>query len=273
MNEREIQKSESKKINLNILLLIVIPCLISLARFADTPFSTALSQHFSLTALPHHLHEHLEYLLFVPFGALLVTFFKFPVGLRVLGVFRPVLLAVAFKLVGIPVGLAFLAFVLAINAFLVRPSLKANDTPYFARVSILLICVVMFLVAAVFAGQWLQSETLLQLAYFPIIALGLITESFSSAIKKEGLPVAIKRVAATAFVAVVITLISEISGVLTFLLKCPELLVAQIGAILFIVEYLNFRLLENYLFPQKRRENFSAKRQSGLVKAERLIEN
>lgn len=145
MKEQETEKPESKQLGWTIFLLIIVPCLISLTRFTDTIFSAALAEHFSLAALPHHLHEHLEYLIFMPFGALIVTFFKFTIGLRVLGVLRPVLLAVAFKLVGIPAGLAFLFIVLAIKASLVRPSLKANATPYIARVSILLISVVLLL--------------------------------------------------------------------------------------------------------------------------------
>ena len=82
-----------------------------------------LNEQFSLYPLPKPIGEHAEYIIFVGLGALIVSFSKFVLGIKVWGVFRPVLLAVAFRMIGILEGIAFLVFVLSVNAFLVRPLL------------------------------------------------------------------------------------------------------------------------------------------------------
>src|SRR5262245_62043119 len=92
----------------SLALLIAVPALVLLARHPGLPSSGFLEHHLSLTGLPLRVQRHLGDVLFIPLGALLVVFVRLTLGLRVLGPFRPVLLAIAFRLTGIPFGLAFL---------------------------------------------------------------------------------------------------------------------------------------------------------------------
>ncbi|MBX7170803.1 MAG: hypothetical protein K1X72_07585 [Pyrinomonadaceae bacterium] len=245
MGKRIVAKkeiTEPKQLSLTVFLLIMFPIAIALSRFSDTKFSHLLNEEFSLFSLSHHWQQPLEYIVFVAFGAMIVTFSKFTLGINVWGVFRPVLLAIAFKSIGVLPGIIFLAFVLSVNAFIVRPMLKANKTPYFARVSALLSSAVILILVSVFIGKWTGSETLLHFAFFPIIPLCLVTESFAVKTRKEGLRTAFYRISSTVFVAVLITILAKIRFLMNLLMQSPELLISQIGLILLMAQHLNLRL-------------------------------
>lgn len=242
--KEEMSGKEDPQSSLAICLMITVPIVFALARRSEFVLAEFLNEQFSLYTLPKHLHEHAEYIVFITIGALIVSISKFVFGIRVWGVFRPILIAVAFKVIGILEGMIFLAFILSVNAFLIRPMLKSRKTPYFARVSILLSSSVLLMLVPIFIGKWTNSASLLQVAMFPIIALCLITESFAVKTRKEGLLIAIKRTFSTILVATMIALSAKIPGIIQLFLCCPELLFAQIGLILLVAHHLNFRLVE-----------------------------
>ena len=227
-----------------IWLLFLAPLVIMLGKLPAMPTSELFNSAFSLASVPHHMQAHLEDIIFVPLGALVVTFFRLTLGLRVFGVFRPILIAIAFKMIGITIGLIFLTCVLVVIAFAVRPILKARRMPYFARVSVLLSSVVILMIIPILAGLWLSSASLVRIAYFPVVSLCLITESFAKALQESGLGIAVQRSAMTVIVAVIIMLLAKATGGLHLLLRYPEVLVVQIGCIVLVAEHLNLRLFE-----------------------------
>src|SRR5215813_8660691 len=186
-------------------LLFLVPLVIMLGKLPAMPTSELFNSAFSLSSVPHHMQAHLEYTIFVPLGALVVTFFRLTLGLRVFGVFRPILIAIAFKMIGITIGLIFLTCVLVVIGFAVRPILKARRMPYFARVSVLLSSVVILMIIPILAGLWLSAGSLVKITYFPVVSLCLITESFTKALKDMGLGIAVQRCAMTVIVAVLTT--------------------------------------------------------------------
>src|SRR5438045_1281814 len=113
------------------LMLILIPLAIAAAKlFHATPWLTAGT---SLEGVPSHDHRHVPYLMFVPLSTLIVAFFRLTLGVRVLSIFRPALIAIAFQRTGIPLGLAFLTLGLVAVAAL-QPLLKGRH--YYARVPV-----------------------------------------------------------------------------------------------------------------------------------------
>jgi hypothetical protein len=95
-------------------LLFIVPLLIVIGKWPALPTSGLLTQWFSLDALPAAVHHGARHILFVPLGAVLVVFCRLTLGIRVLGPFRSILLAVAFQVTGILVGLIFLAVIQAL---------------------------------------------------------------------------------------------------------------------------------------------------------------
>src|SRR5436190_22734086 len=87
-----------------LVLLVLVPALVLLARHPGLPSSGFLEHHLSLASLPLRVQRRLGDVLFFPLGAVLVVFVRLTLGLRVLGPFRPVLIASVFRITGIPFG-------------------------------------------------------------------------------------------------------------------------------------------------------------------------
>jgi 7 transmembrane helices usually fused to an inactive transglutaminase len=214
------------------LVLLLVPVVIAGLRAQSTPLADFLNGTVNLANVHGSLHGHLTQLLFVPLSAVVVAVFRLTLGFRVLGLFRPILLALAFHATGIVPGLALLVAALAVIS-IVRPLLKGTHS--FVRLAIVLTLVSTMLVAAGLMDS--------SLASFPVVALCLTCETFAQKLRSRGANEAMARTAATVAPAVVITLIAGIPGLFTWLLEHPEMLLGQIGAVLAVDGWLNLRLL------------------------------
>jgi len=175
-------------------------------------------------------------------SAIVVSFFRLTLGMPVLSLFRPILVAIAFRVMGIPMGLAFLIFVLG-SAIVIRPLLK--DLHYYARVPVLLSIASTFMVVPLVFTRWWHEMWLQHLAYFPLISLALICEAFVRTLDEKGLAEAAWPTVNTILVGTVISVIAKFHGVLHLLVYYPELLIMQIGVVLFIAEYMHFEWLQD----------------------------
>ncbi|MHC4624637.1 MAG: 7TM domain-containing protein [Planctomycetota bacterium] len=232
----------SEKQKLALRLLFIIPLLVIVGKLPLAPTAELFSEFLSLAQIPEKLQSRLRYILFVPLGALLVVFFRLTLGIRVLGPFRSILLAVAFQRTGIPLGMIFLAMVITIIVT-ARPMLRDVRLPYFGRVSVTLSEVAIIIAITLVVGEGLGMDVLLRVAYFPIFALCLTADGFSKTLSKEGLRSAVWRCGTTVLVAVIITFVSQNQPTRTAVLHFPELLFVQIGCIVVIAKFLDFRLL------------------------------
>jgi hypothetical protein len=220
-------------------------------------------RNLSLAHLSTHLQNRVSYILFVPFGATGVVFFRLCLGIRLMGPFRSILIAVAFQATGILPGLVFLALVIA-AVVVIRPLIKAIRLPLFARVSVILSTVAAFMLIAVLMSSWLDIESLRQMAYFPIVVLCLISEGFAKTHKREGMRSAMWRGGMTALVAVLITFFYENKGFRGLFLDYPELLVLEVGIMIVIAEFFDLRLL-GWLNPRASNKSSSQKAKEAVV--------
>ena len=234
-------------------LLFLTPGLLLLGKWSALPTSDFFWRWCSFTHLPAVAMHRLEYVLFVPMSAALVVFFRLTLGVRLLGPFRSILIGVAFQITGILAGLLFLVLTIAIIVAL-RPSLKSLRLPYFARISIMLGVVSLIMIAAILGGEGLGLKMLGRVAYFPIVVICLTAEGFACTLTREGWPSACWRGGTTALVAVLITLISQIPSIAACLMKFPELLLLPVGLIVLIAEFCDWRLLEKFNPPVKKRQ-------------------
>ena len=224
-------------------LLFAVPLIVVLGKCSMLPTSDFFSRVFSLADIPAKMHRRVAYILFVPFGATLVVFFRLTLGIRILGPFRSILLAVAFRITGILPGLIFLVIVVGIVVY-IRPRIRAIRLPYFARVSVILSAVASIMIIALLASTWFGSDSLRKMAYFPIIVLSLMGEGFARTLSKEGLTSAMWRGTTTVLVALLITLLTQMNGFRSLFLHYPELLIVEIALIVVIAEYFDLRLLQ-----------------------------
>jgi hypothetical protein len=125
--------SNSHKLALG--LFFALPLLIIIGKWSLLPTCGLFERLFSLADMPHKMNSRISYILFVPFGATIVVFFRLVLGIRLMGPFRSILIAIAFQITGILPGLIFLSMVVGV-VVLIRPQTKAIKLPYFARVSV-----------------------------------------------------------------------------------------------------------------------------------------
>jgi hypothetical protein len=234
-------------------LLFIMPLLVVVGKWPALPTSGFLTRFFSLAELPASMENRLRYILFVPLGATLVVLFRLTLGIRLLGPFRSILLALAFQITGIAFGLVFMAMVIGAIVAL-RPFLRAIRLPYFGRVSVMLGAVAAILMVTLLSSEWLGVEALRRVAYFPMVVLCLTGDGFARTLSREGLRSAMWRGVTTAFAAVLITLLSQTRAIENILLHFPELLITQVGCVVAIAEFLDLRLLHwlNPPLPKKR---------------------
>jgi len=230
-------------------ILLAAPLLIILSKQPVFPISARMNELFSLADIPQRLREHAEYVLYVPLSAIVVSIFRLTLGLPVLSLFRPILTAVAFRVIGIPWGLAFLVGVLT-SVVLLKPLIK--DAHYYVRVPLILSLVAAFMVVPLIAAKWWHLTLLQHFAYFPIIALSLICEGFTKILNDKGLRAALWPTINTVAASIVIALLAGIPGALHLLLRYPEVLFLQAGIVLLIGKFLDLRLFEhqNPFLPQ-----------------------
>jgi 7 transmembrane helices usually fused to an inactive transglutaminase len=220
--------------------LCIAPAIMIVGKLHGSPAEEFLNRWFSLADLPERMKAHVEYVLFVPLSAVVVSFFRLTLGLPVLSLFRPILVAIAFRIMGIPMGLAFLALVLGV-VIAIRPLIKSAH--YYARVPILLSLVAAFMILPLIACKLWPEDWLRHLAYFPIISLSLICEAFTKKLDEGGFAEAAWPTTNTILIGVIITLLARIPGAFHLLLRFPELLLAQAGIVLLISESMHFELL------------------------------
>ncbi|OHB68671.1 MAG: hypothetical protein A2V70_07120 [Planctomycetes bacterium RBG_13_63_9] len=224
-------------------MVVVLPLVVAAGKCSVFPTSDFLSRAVSLADVPVEMHRRLQYVLFVPLGAILVVLCRLTLGIRVLGPFRSILLALAFQITGILQGIAFLVVVVAAIVG-IRPTLKAMRLPYFGRVSVILSLVSVIIVFAMLLASWVEVESLRRVAYFPLIVLCLVGDSFSRILVKEGPRSALWRGTMTILVGVLLTCLAAMPVLRQLLLDYPELLIAQIGCIVVVCEFLDWRLLQ-----------------------------
>lgn len=254
-------------------MMFVGPFLIAVGKWAVLPTSEFFARTFSLTGLSADMQGRVTYVLSVPFGAALVVFFRLFLGIRLLGPFRSILIAVAFQITGILPGLFFLALVIGI-VVVIRGPIKALRLPYFARVSAMLSAVALIMLVALLASTWLGVASLGRAAYFPIVVLCLMGEGFARTLSKEGVRSALWRGTMTALAAVLITFLFQINGFQELFLHFPELLIAETGCIVVIAKFLDLRLLAwlNPPVPVKLPRRAGKKAKSAAQKAGRVRE-
>jgi D-alanine-D-alanine ligase len=245
---------------LGLWLLAIVACLplvMVLARVAALPgaglpgalggevlrvIGSALNGSVSLEWVPPEDRRAIIYILLLPTAALLIALARLTFGLRVLG-FRSILIAVGFQEIGIVPSLLLMVIVVGI-ILAVLPPMQRMQLTFYARTSVILGIAAVIMVAGLLLGPWLRSEMLWSFAFFPVIILAMLAEGVAGTIARDDAWTAAWRAASTILLAFVIAFVSWIPAVREAALRFPELMLTQLVAVVFISEFLDFRLLE-----------------------------
>lgn len=234
-------------------ILACVPLLTALARILAFPgihvpglslLGGALNNWFSFEWVPHSDRWAIVYILLLPTAALLIAVARLTFGLRVLG-FRAILIAIGFQEIGILPSLLLMAVMIAI-ILVARPAMRSIQLPFYARIAVILCIAAMIMVGCLLLGPWLNSNTLWSFAFFPVIILAMLAEGIASTLAHDDAWTAAWRAGWTIVMALLIAIISWIPAVRETVLLLPELLLTQLVAIIFVSEFLDFRLLEQW---------------------------
>jgi 7 transmembrane helices usually fused to an inactive transglutaminase len=227
-------------------LFFALPAVILLLRIPGLPTAAPLAHVLTATAAPAALQAAVHFTLFVPIGALVVTFCRLTLGLRALNVFSPILMALGFGAVGPVLGLGFLVVALGLVGLIIRPRLVARKLPYAARVPVLLSSAALLLLVPVVLAPQLDLPWLEDVAAYPVVALCLVCEKFARTLHTSGVSVTARRTAVTVTEALVIALIAGPLGGVWLFSHFPELLVAQIGCLMVVATHGDRRFFEAF---------------------------
>ena len=225
-------------------VFLALPLLLMVARTPGLATAEWMAENLSLSSLPSDLTRRLQHILFVPIGALAVVFVRLTLGLRMLGPFRSILLAVAFQRTGVTVGMTFLVITTATVLWL-RAAIRGLHLPYFGRIMVLLSGVAVMMLMGVMVGSWLEFQPAQTVVFMPIVVLCLVADAFARTLDREGLRSALWRGSVTVLVAVILSTIVRVPVVNRLLMNYPELVLAQIGAIIFVSRPLAWRLFDD----------------------------
>jgi D-alanine-D-alanine ligase len=201
-----------------------------------------LNQHLTLDWVPPHDRSSILYLVLLPTGAVLITLTRLTLGIRVLGM-RAILMAIGFRASGLIPSLALLGVVIGLIGA-IRPWTRRAQLPMYARISMILCMAALVMVGALMVGPWVHSDAVWSVAFFPVIIMAMFAEGIAKTIEQEDTVTAAWRGTLTISLALVIAAIG--GPVSRFVYRFPELMLSQLIALVFIAEFLDARLLEEW---------------------------
>ena len=198
---------------------------------------------FSLLSLPLGTQSVYGVIVMIPLGALLVVLLRNFIGIRTVGTFMPVLVAISFRETQLLGGLAFFTLIivigLAIRAYMEH--LRLLLVPRLA--SVLTVVVILMALVSIFSHR-MGVETGLSIALFPMVILTMMIERMSVTWEELGARDAITEGVGTMGTAVLIYLVMGIDVVRHLFFVFPELLLLVLAVTLLAGRYTGFRLSE-----------------------------
>ena len=140
---------------------------------------------FSIHSLPLEEQTLFKGILLVPVGVLVVVLMRILVGLRTSGTFMPVLIAVSFIQTSLLTGLVGFILIVSVG-LMIRSYLSQHNLLLVARISAVIISVIMIIAVFSILAYWIGLDEGLQITLFPMIILSWTIERMSILWEEEG---------------------------------------------------------------------------------------
>ncbi len=207
---------------------------------------------FSIYSLPVEQQGVFKSILLIPVGALVVVLLRIVVGVSTAGTFMPILIALAFIQTTLQAGLPIFLLVIAVGLW-IRSYLSQLNLLLVARISAVIIVVVLIMAAISVLSYRVGVEQALSVTLFPTIILSWTIERMSVLWEEEGPREVANQLAGSMLVAVLAYLLMINRYVAHVSFNFPEALIALLGVILLIGQYRGYRLTELYRFRHVKR--------------------
>lgn len=221
------------------------------------PFSPALGVSpdnriwsvFDLTRLPLGMQEVIAAILLLPIGALVTAILRNIVGIQILGVFTPTLIALSFVQADWRTGTAVFFVVLGVG-MAARLILNKFKLLMVARLGVILTLVILCMVAAVSILDYLGLTPSASAVLLPMVILTMMIERFNVTVEEDGYRQALTVFVGTLAVALCCLFILRIDAIGRLVLDFPEIHCFNIAALLLIGRYSGYRLTELWRFKE-----------------------
>jgi len=198
---------------------------------------------YSLYSLPAQSQQVFQVLMVIPFGIILLVIVRNVIGIKTLGTFMPVLIALAlhstYLIWGVVVFIGIVAAGLLFRLYLEH--LKLLLVPRLAAVLIFVILIIALLSMITNAMGIAQG---LSISLFPIVIMTMTIERLSVLWDERGALEAMKQTVATLVFAVLVCIAIAFPIVKYLYFTFPELLLIMMAIALLLGRYTGYRLLE-----------------------------
>ncbi len=203
----------------------------------------ARTVRFSLFGLPLATQNVYRVLLVVPLGIFFLVVLRNVIGIRGLGTFMPVLIALAFRETNLIWGIALFTAIVA-SGLLFRFYLEQLKLLLVPRLASVLIFVVLFMAVASVVTNQLGLERGLSVSLFPMVIMTMTIERVSVLWDERGASHALTQAVGSLIVASACYLIMSHAVVEHLFFTFPELLLILLAATILLGRYSGYRLLE-----------------------------
>lgn len=198
---------------------------------------------FSLFSLPVATQTVYRVLMVVPLGIFLLVVLRNIVGIKSLGTFMPVLIAMAFRETQLVWGIILFGTVVA-TGLLFRFYLEQLKLLLVPRLASVLIFVLVLMAVMSVVTNALGFQRGLSVALFPMVILAMTIERVSVIWDERGAQEAILQAIGSLIVAALCYMVMTIPSVEHIFFTFPELHLVLLAATILIGRYTGYRLLE-----------------------------
>jgi hypothetical protein len=227
-------------------------------RAEDTKDKTFLKFEKSIYNLPLEQQNNLKWLMIFPLAILIIVILRNIVGIRTMGTFTPMLIAMSLLKTGLGSGLV--CFILIIGTgFAIRALLSRLNLLMVPRISAVVIFVILIIQSFTVYGHHADSDIAMSALFFPIIIMAWIIERASITWEEEGFSNMFKELFWTLTASVLTYLIISNDSIRYIMFVFNELNFVILFIVMLLGTYTGYRLTELFRFQplikKKRKKN------------------
>jgi len=186
-------------------------------------------------------------ILAIPFLAFVIIFFRHVIGISTFGVYTPMIIAVAFYILGLWLGMFTFLFAV-LTGYAVRYIFNKIELLYLPRVALNLSFIALSFLLLMLVLLWVGSPVSLSLAIFPMLVMSSLSEKFMAAKSEEGLHNAVVGVIETLAVVVASYYLMVWAAFNNLVVSWPEVVLLPLLGILLLGKFSGLRISEYFRF-------------------------
>ncbi len=198
---------------------------------------------YSLYSLPVQQRQAFRIIMTLPFGIFMLVVLRNVIGLRGVGTFMPVLIALAFRETHLLWGVVLFSVVLSAG-LLVRLYFDRLKLLLVARLGAIVMFVILFMAMMTVLSDKLNFQPGMSVALFPLVILTMTIERVSVLWDESGPAAAIKQAVMSLVIASVCYLVISWQPLQHIFFSFPELILVLAALTLLIGRYTGYRLSE-----------------------------